>query len=116
MIQSVHDLSEGGLAVTAAEMAFAGRLGLELDISCLNENPAVALFSETNGCFLVEVSKQKIIEFEKLFKFKTKNQKYPFVHIGKVSVKEHLKITHNQSQIINLPLIDLITGYKKSIS
>jgi phosphoribosylformylglycinamidine synthase len=112
MIQSAHDLSEGGLAVTAAEMAFAGRLGLELDVSSLNENPAVAIFSETNGCFLVEVSKQQKFEFEKLVNFKTRNQIHPFFCIGKVSTKEYLKITHNQSQIINLPLSDLITAYK----
>jgi phosphoribosylformylglycinamidine synthase len=116
LILSVHDLSEGGLAVTAAEMSLAGRLGLDLDVSCLNEYPAVALFSETNGCFLVEVSKEQKNEFENLFNFKTRNQKTPFVCIGKVTNKKYLKITHNQTQIINLPLPDLIKSYKKSTS
>ena len=32
LIKSCHDLSEGGLAVAAAEMAFAGGYGLELDL------------------------------------------------------------------------------------
>ena len=36
LIKSCHDLSEGGLAVAAAEMAFAGGYGLELDLAkCL---------------------------------------------------------------------------------
>ena len=116
MIQSVHDLSEGGLAVTAAEMAIAGRLGIELDVSCLYDHPAVALFSESNGCFLVEVSQQQKIAFEKLFNFTIRNHIPPFIRIGKVTNKKNLKITHNQLQIINLPLLDLITGYKNQNS
>ncbi len=32
LVRSCHDLSEGGLAVAAAEMAFAGDRGLELDL------------------------------------------------------------------------------------
>lgn len=32
LVQACHDLSEGGLAVAAAEMAFAGRLGLRLEL------------------------------------------------------------------------------------
>ena len=55
-----HDLSEGGLAVAAAEMAFAGGLGLELELAPLRsasglEDPAVLLFSESNTRFLIEV-------------------------------------------------------------
>ena len=49
---SVHDISSGGLAVAAAEMALAsGNLGIEFK---LDSNP-VSLFSETPG-YLVEVS------------------------------------------------------------
>ena len=32
LVRAAHDLSEGGLAVAAAEMAFAGDLGLDLDL------------------------------------------------------------------------------------
>ena len=32
LVKSCHDLSEGGLAVAAAEMAFAGGYGLEIDL------------------------------------------------------------------------------------
>lgn len=51
LILSCHDLSEGGLAVAAAEMAFAGGVGVELQIGS-----TVELFSESNTRFLVEVS------------------------------------------------------------
>ncbi len=58
-VRACHDLSEGGLAVAAAEMAFAGNLGMHLQIEALcKENFVdlpVALFSESNSRFLVEV-------------------------------------------------------------
>jgi phosphoribosylformylglycinamidine synthase len=60
LIQSCHDLSEGGLAVAAAEIAFGGSLGLDLDLSTAimdddAADNAVLLFSETPSRFLVEV-------------------------------------------------------------
>ena len=36
LIRSCHDLSEGGLAVAIAEMAFAGGLGVEADVSAID--------------------------------------------------------------------------------
>ena len=51
LVRSAHDLSEGGLAVAAAEWAFAGRLGLALDV----ETSPEALFGEGPGRYLVEV-------------------------------------------------------------
>jgi phosphoribosylformylglycinamidine synthase len=55
LVRSCHDLSEGGLAVAAAEMAIAGDLGLELALNSALD-PTVALFSETPSRFLVEVT------------------------------------------------------------
>ncbi|MBL8813002.1 MAG: phosphoribosylformylglycinamidine synthase subunit PurL [Planctomycetaceae bacterium] len=52
LILSCHDLSEGGLAVAAAEMAFAGGVGVELQVE---SGSSVELFSESNTRFLVEV-------------------------------------------------------------
>jgi len=68
LVRSCHDLSEGGVAVAAAEMAFAGDLGMELD---LTEMPAegplrddVLLYSESNSRFLVEVAPEHASDFE----------------------------------------------------
>jgi phosphoribosylformylglycinamidine synthase len=70
LIRACHDLSEGGLAVAATEMAMAGGLGMAIDISRLCEtglSPTEALFSESNSRFLVEVAPQHAEEFEQLF-------------------------------------------------
>jgi phosphoribosylformylglycinamidine synthase subunit PurSL len=54
-VRSSHDLSEGGLAIAAVEMAMGGRLGAELDLAAVHPDPTVALFSETSSRFLLEV-------------------------------------------------------------
>ena len=60
LIESCHDLSEGGLAAAAAEMAFAGDLGATLNLSALATSTglsdAALLFSESNTRFLIEVA------------------------------------------------------------
>ncbi|MBS3821190.1 MAG: phosphoribosylformylglycinamidine synthase, partial [Phycisphaerae bacterium] len=69
--RACHDLSEGGLAVAAAELAFCGGLGVEIDPSKL---PVTAdfpdgqtghaclarLFGESAGRFLLEVEPDKL--------------------------------------------------------
>jgi phosphoribosylformylglycinamidine synthase II len=52
LIRSAHDLSEGGLAIAAAEWAHAGRLGLDLSV----DDSAETLFGEGMGRYLLEVS------------------------------------------------------------
>ena len=47
-----HDRSDGGLLVALLEMAFAGRCGLDIDISALGAEPLAALFSEELGAVL----------------------------------------------------------------
>jgi len=60
LIRSCHDLSEGGLAAAAAEMAIAGRTGIEIDPQAAPADATlteqVLLFSESNTRFLVEVA------------------------------------------------------------
>src|SRR5262249_29130198 len=56
LVRSCHDLSEGGLAVAAAEMAFAGGIGADLTSAGAPGLPdAMALFSESATRFIIEV-------------------------------------------------------------
>ena len=67
LVRACHDLSEGGLAVAAAEMALAGGLGLALDLAAVpgeETDPLVTLFSESNGRWLVEVEPENAAAFE----------------------------------------------------
>ena len=55
-LASVHDVSDGGLAVAVAESAIAGGIGCQVDLQHLRErgcSPEEALFGEGPGGFLV---------------------------------------------------------------
>jgi phosphoribosylformylglycinamidine synthase len=47
-----HDRSDGGLFATLCEMAFAGRTGLNVDLTELGRDPVASLFNEELGAVL----------------------------------------------------------------
>ena len=47
-----HDRSDGGLFTTLAEMAFAGHIGLSIDISALDSDSMAVLFNEELGAVI----------------------------------------------------------------
>lgn len=64
LIQSAHDLAEGGLAVAVAE-SLIGSNGLGANIQ-VSGNTVSALFSESQSRFLLSVKKENQKEFENL--------------------------------------------------
>jgi phosphoribosylformylglycinamidine synthase II len=98
LVKSCHDLSEGGLAVAAAEMAFAGGKGLEIELSKvpgkeLKRND-FALFSESNSRFLIEVSERDRGLFEELMWGKG------CVQVGKVTKVQKLVVKGLNGKIV----------------
>lgn len=69
LIVSCHDCSEGGLAVTLAEMAIGGRLGMTcVSTSAFGDNELIVdLFSESLGRFVVEVAPAQVNAITRLF-------------------------------------------------
>ncbi len=115
LVKSCHDLSEGGLAVAAAEIAFAGNFGLELDL-CKVPGKSVkrsdfVLFSESNSRFLMEVSEKDKKEFETLMKGKG------CALIGKV-IKDEKLLIHglNKKVVVDASLAELRRCWKKTLS
>jgi len=109
LILSCHDLSEGGLAVAAAEMAFAGGVGVEIGLKeC---DAAVALFSESNTRFLVEVETGSSREFETLMSRVRCNQ------IGTTTTtgNPRLQITANSATVIDGILVELKTAWQSPL-
>ncbi|MDQ6989309.1 MAG: phosphoribosylformylglycinamidine synthase [Mariprofundaceae bacterium] len=51
-ILAYHDRSDGGLLATAAEMAFAGRIGVDIHLDSLGEDALSLLFNEELGAIL----------------------------------------------------------------
>ncbi len=106
LVLSCHDCSEGGLAVAAAEMAFAGNIGMRINTAAIpNEidKNYKLLFSESNSRFLVEVKKENEEEFEKI----TNATK-----IGETIGEKKLVIGDN---LIDAGLDELKEAWKKTI-
>ncbi|HUU30700.1 MAG TPA: AIR synthase-related protein, partial [Phycisphaerae bacterium] len=91
-VRACHDLSEGGLGVAAAEMAFGGGFGLALRLADVPraadlKDDGRVLFSESNSRFLVEVAHDRTAEFEKAF------AGLPCARIGEVTDTGRLIVT-----------------------
>jgi len=112
LISACHDLSEGGLAVAAAEMAFAGRLGLELDLAALPRSADVttneaALFSETSARFLVEIAPENAEPFEALM------AERPVARLGRVTDEGFLRVQGLEGEpIIEVSVEELLRAWK----
>jgi phosphoribosylformylglycinamidine synthase len=114
-VKAVHDLSEGGLAVAASEMALASNLGVELDLSKMPSDGVgrddFLLFSESNSRFLVEVDPKNKAAFEALMKGRV------YAEIGKVTKKSQLKITGLKgSTVVDASVADLRAAWKRTLS
>ncbi len=84
LLRSCHDLSEGGLAVALAEMAFAGGLGAEVALAgvprdALASSDLVLLFSESPTRFLVEARPECVGELTEVW------TGLPYCRLGEVT-------------------------------
>lgn len=58
LVEAAHDVSEGGLAVTMAEMMIGGHLGIEAKLDAADD--CTALFSESLGRIVLEVREENV--------------------------------------------------------
>ncbi len=112
-VRACHDLSEGGLAVAAAEMAFAGGLGARLNIGAAPKTgeptTAAMLFGEASGRFLVEVTPDDYDNFLRLAK------DCPVGQVGEVTEDDRLVITSPSKQtLIDMPCDKAAAAWKKT--
>jgi phosphoribosylformylglycinamidine synthase len=69
LVASCHDISDGGLAVAAAEMCMGGNMGATLDIRAIgNLPPRARLFSEGPARWLLEVTDKSRAHIEAMFR------------------------------------------------
>jgi phosphoribosylformylglycinamidine synthase II len=114
IIRSCHDISEGGLAVAAAEMSFASGYGLELDLRKVQGKNLTrsdfVLFSESNSRFLIEIAEADKAEFERVMGKK-------HTQIGKVTKEQKLLINGlNGKVVVDATLKTLRQSWKKTLS
>ncbi|MEQ8790336.1 MAG: phosphoribosylformylglycinamidine synthase subunit PurL [Pirellulaceae bacterium] len=115
-VRACHDLSEGGLAVAAAEMAFAGGLGASLsldniphDIDDRDSLATTLLFSESNTRFLCEVPAERQASFEQHL------AGIAVAKVGEVTGESNLDITHQGAEILTAEFADLKESWQRPL-
>ncbi len=120
LVRACHDLSEGGLAVAVAEMAFAGGLGAQVDLDQVPAwsdvaSPAAVLFSESNTRFLCEVPPEQAEAFEVAFDDSRPDLRIACQRIGMVTEPARLEIRHEQSPLVDADLQSLKEAWQKPL-
>lgn len=114
LLRSCHDLSDGGLAVTLAESAMAGRLGCSIDLAAVKEaadfETARLLFCETPSRFLVSVSPEKVADFEKALEGAV------FACLGEVTATDCVEVRRGQKRVISMEIQEIEKAWKGTFS
>jgi phosphoribosylformylglycinamidine synthase len=115
LVRACHDLSEGGLAVAIAEMAFAGGVGV--DLSNLGRLPGaegepdeVRLFSESTTRFLIEAKPEHTAALAQCFGV------LPFVRVGTTVARPRLRVAGSNGEwLIWVKLSELKEAWQKPL-
>ncbi|XOU94998.1 MAG: phosphoribosylformylglycinamidine synthase [Candidatus Kerfeldbacteria bacterium] len=99
LIFSLHDKSDGGLIVSLLEMAFAGNVGV--DVNLLSNNIIQTLFNEEAG-ILIECS-----DYNKVVKI-LREYDIPYLLIGHVGKRGgQVNINHDGGSVLSKPMVEL---------
>ena len=115
LVRSCHDCSEGGLGAALAEMAFAGGFGAEVSLKELPRTSDVtrndvALFSESNTRFVVEISSDRRRAFEEALRA------VPHAALGRVTASTRLVIRGlNDETIVDEDIRKLKESWQKTL-
>jgi phosphoribosylformylglycinamidine synthase len=105
-VNAVHDISDGGLAITLAEMAIFSGLGAEISIKVLGDNPHEVLYSEAQSGVVVTCPESQAEELTAHFS----GAEIPVYELGKVGEKQ-LQI----SDYISLEVSEMAQRYESVI-
>lgn len=105
LVQSAHDVSEGGVAVALAEKTFAAK-GLGLDVA-LTGSAITALFAESQSRFVLTVKAEHAEGFETIVKDAQK--------IGTVTDDANIKITGEAGVLVEGTVEEFRSAWKGAI-
>ncbi len=121
LVRACHDLSEGGLAVALAEMAFAGGLGATIEIDAVpcqfdeqnfaspQQRHAALLFAESNSRFLCEVAASDVDAFERQL------AEVPHARLGQVIERPSLVVAAGGRQLFSADVYALKAAWQKPL-
>ncbi len=94
LLLAYHDRSDGGLLACAAEMMFAGRQGVDLQLAELGEDALAALFNEELGA-LLQVAEEDLPRVARLLD-KAGLDDFSFI-VGRVTAEPVLRISRGEA-------------------
>jgi phosphoribosylformylglycinamidine synthase len=115
LVKACHDCSEGGIGVAAAEMAFAGGLGMVLELGKVPLGEPITrsdsiLFSESNTRFLVEVAAEDSQRFEQAM------GGVEFAAIGRLAKSGRFEVYGiNGERVVSVPVAELKDAWQKPL-
>jgi phosphoribosylformylglycinamidine synthase len=118
LVRACHDLSEGGLAVAAAEMALAGMLAVTLDVHQIQPAGSpliqdaveiIRLFSESASRFLVEVTPEQLGAFEKHMRM---HRVQDVIFVGTVTNTGQFIVHDGETELMNVSVEELQEAWK----
>lgn len=109
IINSAHDVSDGGLAICLAEGCILGNKGAHVALNDKIRLDAL-LYGESQSRIVLTISPENIFSLQDILMI----NKVPFKIIGKVAGKK-LDISHGKKKLINQPLTKLNKSYYNAI-
>lgn len=104
LLLAYHDRSDGGLFATVAEMAFAGHVGVDLNLSALGDDAICALFTEELGA-VIQIQKSNLDKVQGII---STFELSDCCHlIGELNAKDTLTITHDDHVVFEESRISL---------
>jgi phosphoribosylformylglycinamidine synthase len=103
LAQSVHDVSDGGIALAIAEMCMAGKIGAKISTNLIGAERVKYLFGEDQARYVIEIKKKHLNNLVQM----AKEQEISMTQLGstnleqfaideiKISVDEMIKLNNN---------------------
>ncbi len=115
-ILSGHDVSDGGLLTTLAEMSISGCIGMELDVKDINHKVLNVLFSEEPG-IVIEVKDTKFLHDADFYILgKTTRSRFIIKDILNYEIRELRKIWEKPSYDIEIDQIGERLAYAQDVN
>ena len=117
IINSAHDLGDGGLAVAIAECCISSGYGANIFLPPSQSRLDRLLFAEGGARVLVSCSTDQSVELKKYYKNISLqgSNLFSISHLGNVNNQKKLLVSQSNNTIIDVNIIDLKDTYKDAI-
>jgi phosphoribosylformylglycinamidine synthase subunit PurL len=110
LVESAHDCSEGGIAVTLAESGFAKGIGISVDLASQGLPAECALFGEDASRIVIACDQKHLAAIQQIaVKYKLSSEK-----IGE-TIPEKVEIKLDGRVVVSAKVSDLRTGFESAL-